>query len=169
VTPFQDETYCVQKFENAWQFLKFYMDQSIEEWREWARDGFSSESAQRFPQGRGAVPLGSLWKGDTLRYVEARIVVYAPLYARCVLEHASEALEYLRALYKKGPLALFDYDGYAHRTAGLTLQDVIYNTRRKMGHAFVLAGLIEGDHFWETKYDVCKEHATSVPRLREIL
>ena len=33
-----------------------------------------------------------------------------------------------------------------------------------MGHSFVLAGLIQGDRFWETEYDRDLETETSVPR-----
>lgn len=51
-------------------------------WYEWAQKGFSNSSAVRFPKGKGASPLFSLWKGEKLGYVEARKKIYAP-FIRC--------------------------------------------------------------------------------------
>lgn len=42
------------------------------------------------------------------------------------------------------PLVLWDFDGYDHQALGISLAEVIEDPRRKMGHAFVLAMLLEG-------------------------
>ena len=63
-------------------------------------------------------------------------------------------------MYEAGEkLALFDFDGYSiFDTAlsrsdgynhGLNLKDVLHNEKKKMGHSFILIGLITGDRFWE--------------------
>jgi len=146
-----------KNMENAWQYLKVYADQVDpntneinDNWYEWAQKGFSNPSAVRFPKGKGARPLFSLWKGEKLSYVEARKKVYAPLYAECVENYAANELAILRRMYEAGEkLALFDFDGYAHYKHNLSLKDVLHNEKKKMGHSFVIMGLIIGDRFWE--------------------
>jgi hypothetical protein len=49
---------------------------------------------------------------------------------------------------EKGNIALWDFDGYDFYLHG-RLSDVIYNEKLKMGHAFVLTGLLTGNKFWE--------------------
>jgi hypothetical protein len=118
--------------------------------------------------GAGAVPLCSLLRGERLGYVEARLRIYAPLYAECVEKYESETLDELRELRSSGKdIALFDFDGYDHVFNAQTLTDVMYNTRRKMGHAFVLAALITGDRPWDGHpYDASREHSTPIKRAR---
>ncbi len=66
-------------------------------------------------------------------------------------------------MYEAGEkLALFDFDGdsifdtalsrsdgYSIFDHGLSLKDVLHNEKKKMGHSFILIGLITGDRFWE--------------------
>lgn len=50
-------------------------------------------------------------------------------------------------MYEAGEkLALFDFDGYSIEDS---LKDVLHNEKKKMGHSFILIGLITGDRFWE--------------------
>lgn len=37
---------------------------------------------------------------------------------------------------------LIDFDGYDHYELGMTLKDVLNNSNRSMGHAFVLAAML---------------------------
>jgi hypothetical protein len=39
---------------------------------------------------------------------------------------------------------LWDFDGYNHKALNLTYTQVINDSNRKMGHAFVIAMLLDG-------------------------
>lgn len=168
VDPFGDgQTYTSRTFENAWQYLKLYAQhqEDVRAYLEWARRGWASPRAHRFPMGKGAQPLCSLWKGARLGYIEARFNIYAPLYEYCVETYQAPVLKRLQDLYHQGKtIALFDFDGYHHVHNKMTLRDVIYNSHRKMGHGFVLAGLITGEKPWREPYDPAKQHKTPVKR-----
>jgi hypothetical protein len=43
-----------------------------------------------------------------------------------------------------GEVAFWDFDGYDHVSLGMSLADVLHCEERKMGHAFVLAMMLEG-------------------------
>lgn len=98
----------------------------------------------RYPMGRGARPLYSWWDGKKLGYIEARKRIYVPLYAEAVVR--TSGWKRLSALYDTEPLlVLRDFDGYDHAPLGMSLQNVLRDPTRKMGHAFVLAMLLSGD------------------------
>ena len=63
-------------------------------------------------------------------------------------------------------IALFDYDGYYHYGKNMSLEDVIYNSKKKMGHSFILLGMLTDNYFWKEKFDEKKIKLVSVPRLR---
>ena len=93
--------------------------------------------------GKGGIPEYSYWNGDKLGYIQARKKIYAPIYAELVAKTVSYGL--LSSLYADGTnLILRDYDAYDHIKMGMTLVNVINNPDRKMGHAFVLAMMLEG-------------------------
>lgn len=177
VTPLDVPTQC-HRMENAWQYSKVYADQVGEarrpthEWTDWSNQGFANPDAVRFPRGKGAKPLYSLHCGEPHGYVQARAIIYAPLYSTCVRTHAAESYEKLKNMVARGDkVVLFDYDGHAKHLAGLTLRQVLHNTRRKMGHSFVLRGMVAADlaqqaPYWETPPTRKEIHATSVPRWR---
>lgn len=139
--------------ENAWQHAKLYPEHAdvvrgqyrpnAEYWR-WARDGWANPRAVRYPFGKARVPLGAWWNGRLLNYVDSRRFIYCPLYAE-VVRH-TWAFAKLRSIVEStsGTVWLRDFDGYDHVDLGMSLVDVLYNERRKMGHAFVLAGLLKG-------------------------
>lgn len=149
--------------ENAWQYSKVYKqhigsDGNLsQEWWKWSESGFTNSKAVRFPMGRGAIPEYSLWfnpetkQYERLGYIDARKKLYAPLYAEAVGK--TEAFKYLSQIYQecvqKGiPLSLVDFDGWDHLGQGYELEEVINLTKPKMGHAFILAGLLENRRFW---------------------
>lgn len=144
--------------ENAWQFSKLYArhadpngEPTTEYWR-WAVAGWLDEKAHRYPMGKGARPLCSLWDGEHLGYVEARKRIYAPLYARAVVRtaafaqlqqiFATKTSEQLSA--ERFTLYLRDYDGYDHVAQERSIRDILNDPTRKMGHAFVLWMLLTG-------------------------
>jgi len=147
--------YRSKNVENAWQYSKVYpkyADENgpTEAYFEWANMGWSSTRAFRYPMGKGAKPLYSFWDGEKLGYVAARKKIYAPLYARCVEQ--TEAYKTLKELYEKnGVICLWDYDAYLHRDLGMSYKDVVNCETRKMGHAFVLAMMLENERAWELK------------------
>jgi hypothetical protein len=92
-----------------------------------------------------------------LNYIEARKKIYAPLYAKYVEQ--TDAYKKLNDIYlkycagenngkQKRPMALLDFDGWDYLGQGYQLEQVIDMEKPKMGHAFVLAGLLENNLFW---------------------
>jgi len=138
--------------ENAWQYAKVYGrhvkdGEPVPEYFEWAKQGWDNPRAVRYPMGKGAVPQYSYWAGKKLGYVEARKIIYYPLYERAARN--SGAFDKLKEKYEElnksfRDLWLWDFDGFNHREFGMTLQDVVNRPERKMGHAFVLAGMLTG-------------------------
>jgi hypothetical protein len=138
--------YVSLKMENGWQRAKVYAqhvgpDGPNEAYWAWAQEGWANARAIRYPMGRNARPLYSWWDGEKLSYIEARKRIYLPLYRDAVA--GTEAFAQLQAEYKKGPLVLWDFDGYRYNDFGMSLADVLYNDGKKMGHAFVLAMMLE--------------------------
>lgn len=138
-----------QNVENAWQFAKvyeYYTDQNgnpDERYFKWAKDGWADKRAHRYPMGKGVSPLYSYWDGEKLTYVEARKKIYIPLYSQAVKK--TPAFAQLKKMSQGDiDLYLWDFDGYNHKACKLTLDQVINNPKRKMGHAFVLTMLLEG-------------------------
>lgn len=133
--------------ENAWQYAKVYADHvgvdgapNAAYWA-WAREGWGRDQAVRYPRGKGARPEYSWWAGQRLDYVQARQQVYWPLYRDAVARTAGFAR--LKALYEAGQaLVLFDFDGFDHDARGQSLGDVLLQTLRPMGHAFVLKAML---------------------------
>jgi hypothetical protein len=147
--------YTSQTFESSWQFCKLYAIHADADgnptpaYFEWARAGWNNPVAVRFPMGRGAKPLYSLWEGEKLGYVEARKKIYCQLYSTYVEE--TPAWEQLVEVYNmclrtNAKLYLRDFDGYDKRDQ--TYEQVLNNPNKKMGHAFVLAMKLEGKECW---------------------
>ena len=132
--------------ENAWQYAKVY-PQHLDPWGDptptyftWAAEGWRNPSAVRYPMGKGARPEYSWWAGERLAYIEARKRIYIPLYAKAVAHTA--AFQQLLATYRsRGEVTLWDFDGYDRGSRSLL--DVVNDPVRTMGHAFVLALLLE--------------------------
>jgi hypothetical protein len=148
-----------QNVENAWQYSKVYPSHvdadgnPSQAWEQWRNEGFARFRADRYPMGKGAVPLYSWWDGKKLSYIEARQEIYIPIYAAAVRE--TQAFKWLEKHYNllcdehlslsdDDHLYLWDFDGYDHRKLGMSYSDVVLCESRKMGHAFVLAMMLEG-------------------------
>lgn len=143
-----------RNFENAWQYAKVYQchaddtGQPTPEYWTWAEEGWANPKAVRYPMGRGAKPLYSLWNQERLGYIEARKRIYAPLYAKLVQE--TDSFQRLKDLVDSSELVVLrDFDGYDHEAMGLTLSEVLNLPSRKMGHAFVLKMLLTADECLE--------------------
>ena len=148
--PLYEGAVCPQatNLENAWQFSKVYpvhMDannEPTEEYFAWAKAGWEDPKGHRYPMGKGKNPAYSLWAGEKLGYIDARKKIYIPLFARAVA--ASPAYARLLDLYKRNDnITLWDFDGYDHRSLKMTMKEVVNNDKRAMGHAFVIAHLLE--------------------------
>lgn len=135
--------------ENSWQFCKVYAEhindgEPTEEYWKWAKSGWQSKKGIRYPMGKGAKPEYSLWDGQKLGYIEARKMIYVPLYYTAVKD--TEAYKKLKEIYKNGRMIyLWDFDGYDYEELGMSLIDVLNCPDRTMGHAFVLARMLELD------------------------
>lgn len=134
--------------ENGWQYTKVYEyycednGEVGERYFNWAQDGWSTVRAHRYPMGKGVKPLYSYWDGEKLSYIEARKKIYIPLYSKLV--QATSAFDKLKHLYDSGQtIYLWDFDGYDHKSLGMSYQDVVNNPNLSMGHAFIIAALIE--------------------------
>lgn len=142
--------HCV---ENAWQFAKVYKEhvdryeRPSKAYWQWARQGWLDDArAHRYPMGKGRKPLYSFWNGQMLDYVTARKRIYVPLYREAVLR--SPGFPLIVAAYREAEsvgrdLWLWDFDGYDHVQQKMTLKAVLNNPRRSMGHAFVIAMMLE--------------------------
>jgi hypothetical protein len=130
--------------ENAWQFSKLYPQHERDGYWPWALAGWDSPCGVRYPMGKGARPLHSLWAGDQLDYVTARKRIYIPLYVQAVRFHRLDLFLALCELARNADFALTDFDAYDHRALGYSWDAVINDPGRKMGHGFVLAMMIEG-------------------------
>lgn len=131
--------------ENAWQYSKVYEKHATDGepndgyWN-WAYSGWNSSKGERYPMGKGAKPLYSLWNGEKLNYIEARRKIYIPVYSEAARK--SEAYKQLKDLYDSGEnLVMWDFDGYE---TNLEMEEIINNTKHSMGHAFVLKWMLEG-------------------------
>lgn len=140
--------FTAKNVENAWQYSKVYPEHVYPDgtvstsYMTWAINGWNQTRAERYPMGKGAKPLFSLWNGERLDYIEARKKIYAPLYGKAALNTKEFAI--LLQWYEEGKnIALVDFDGYDYSSLGMTLHDVANDPTRKMGHAFVLAMLLE--------------------------
>jgi hypothetical protein len=140
--------YVAQNVENAWQFSKVYAEHVGSDGKpspayfEWAKQGWMDTKAHRYPMGKGVKPSFSYWDGQQLTYVEARKKIYIPTYSAAVRE--SQAFKQLRSLYSvMEDIVLWDFDGYDHRSLGMTYEDVVNSNDRKCGHGFVLAMMLE--------------------------
>jgi len=149
VGPVQANGVTCLNVENAWQFSKVYKDQVDEDdnptdaYIEWRDDGYKDSWAHRYPKGKGNIPLYSWWDENKLGYIEARKKIYIPLYGNAV--KPTETFQRLVDEYQKyGELVLQDFDAYDHRKLGMGWKAVVNNPDRKMGHAFVLALMLEG-------------------------
>lgn len=147
--------HVAENVENAWQYSKAYDPQHFTngkfdraKWLAWASEGWKARRAHRYPMGRGAAPAFSVWGDETYFYTEARARIYVPLYARAV--RRTEAFRNLQTMYADGDtIYLRDFDGYDREEDGSSLIQVMTNPRKKMGHAFVLAMMLEwGEFFW---------------------
>lgn len=92
-------------------------------------------------------PLYAYWKINgkyvKLDYIQARKQIYIPLYASQIIK--TKTFEQLQKAYAdKKDIILYDFDAYDHIAANMTYADVINNPHRRMGHAFVIAMLLDG-------------------------
>lgn len=138
-----------ENVENAWQFTKVYSEHvdfkgeiKLKEYMKWATKGWEDTYAHRYPMGKGRAPLYSWWDGEKLSYVEARKKIYAPIYSQAVIQ--TDAFKRLKEMYhNEEPFVLVDFDGYDYIREGKTLKEVMNDPHKKMGHAFVLAMLLQ--------------------------
>jgi hypothetical protein len=140
--------HIAKNVENGWQYSKVYKEHVDENgepsqaYFNWAKLGWRDIRAHRYPMGKGAIPEYSYWDGQKLGYVDARKKIYAPLYIRAVAK--SRALKILIEKHKRcTDICLWDFDAYDHRALGMDYRDVLNDSTRKMGHAFILAMLLE--------------------------
>lgn len=147
--------------ENLWQYAKLYAEHAdadgepTEAYYEWAGRGWLSPRAVRYPMGKGAKPLCSLWSGRRLSYVEARLAIYVPQYAAAVAKTAG--WRRLQELHSHGDVALWDFDGY---TSDRSFRECAADESRPLGHAFVLAAMLTGELDAELMTRAVQEAAT---------
>lgn len=145
--------YTSVNIENAWQYSKVYGyyledDDSVgERYFKWAKEGWLKTKADRYPMGRDAKPLYSYWNGEKLDYVTARHKIYIPLYSSAVKK--TNAFSVLQKEYEKcernnQTLYLQDFDAHNLKRSLFEYEDLWNNSKIKVGHAYVLAMLLEG-------------------------
>lgn len=142
-----------RKVENGWQYSKVYADfldgngDVAPSYWTWAKQGWDAWRAERYPMGKGSKPEFALWQGERLGYIESRKRIFMKLYASTVAKSAAfDTLQqkYQEALNTGQDLILLDFDAYDHVGMGMSYDDVMNNPAKTMGHAFILAMLLEG-------------------------
>ncbi len=139
--------------ENGWQFSKVYYnhvdsdDNPNVDYFNWAQAGWTCPKANRYPMGKGAKPLFSYWAGEKLSYTEARQKIYIPLYSGAVGK--TQAFEKLKKVYEEclsngQILHLIDFDAHNLTPGTFEYLDLWNNANIKVGHAYVLAMMLEG-------------------------
>ena len=140
--------YVSNNVENGWQFSKcfdYYLDNGEpgERYFKWAQDGWNSKRANRYPMGKGVAPLYSYWDGEKLSYIEARKKIYIPLYSNAVKNTlAFKCLQAAHEDYKD--IYLQDFDAHNLEPGSFKYEDLWNNSNIKVGHAYVLAMMLEG-------------------------
>lgn len=146
-------SYSAYNVENGWQYSKVYYnhvdadDNPTADYFKWADAGWRSIKANRYPMGKGSKPLYSFWDGDKLGYIEARQRIYIPLYSEAVKK--TYAFKKLKEIYyemksKSKLLYLLDFDSHNLPPKTFEYKDLWNNPNIKMGHAYVLAMMLEG-------------------------
>lgn len=143
------DDYEAKNVENAWQFCKVYKEHldvdgnPSDKYFEWAKKGWQDTFAHRYPMGKGAIPEYSWWNGKKLSYIEARKQIYIPLYANAVKN--TEAFSELKELSQSNvDIWLKDFDAHNLQPGTFTYEELWNNPKIKVGHAYVLAMLLEG-------------------------
>lgn len=141
--------YVSQNVENAWQYSKCFvnhLDENNEPGKtyfEWAQKGWSKRVADRYPMGRGAKPLYSLWDGEKLSYIEARRKIYIPIYSNAVRN--TIAFQKLKETFESTDfLILQDFDAHNIDVVNYDINKLIDNENIKVGHGYVLAMMLLG-------------------------
>lgn len=141
-----------KRMENAWQYAKVYNGMIDEKgnpntiYAKFRNKGFELDKAKRYPMGKDLKPLYSYWKVRDkyfkLNYIQARKLIYIPLYAKAVVktEAFAKLVEYKNNGYN---IALSDFDGYNNFNYNMNYKQVINNEQKIMGHSFVIAMLLE--------------------------
>lgn len=141
--------YVSKNMENCWQYSKVYeyyleSDGNIgERYFKWTQDGWNTVKAHRYPMGKEARPLYSYWDGEILNYIEARKKIYIPLYSLAVKK--TYAFQKLKIMHQEGgDLYLWDFDAHGLQPGTFDYWELYNNSKVKIGHAYVLAMLLEG-------------------------
>ena len=148
--------YYANIVENAWQYSKVYeehldgYDITDKYWK-WATNGWSKNYGERYPMGKGAKSLFSLWDGKRLGKVEARKEIYIPIYTRALEQ--SEAFKGLLEVCEVAnstntDIYLLDFDGFNHIKANISIEKIIDNPDKSLGHSFVIWNVLK------TKYNL---------------
>jgi hypothetical protein len=153
LSPFLLPAPPAKNLENLWQFSKVYKKHIMPidgypdaSWYKWRDVGYANPKAVRYPMGKGAIPEFTYWNDSKLGYIDARKQLYATEYTKNVVK--TDSFKRLYELFTNGTeISLRDYDGYDYQPLGMSLKEVINNPNRKMGHAFVLAMILEGELF----------------------
>tara|TARA_Y100000034_G_scaffold134574_1_gene203373 strand:+ start:758 stop:1099 length:342 start_codon:yes stop_codon:yes gene_type:complete len=100
------------------------------------------QKSPSIPNGEGNSSGVSYWLGNKLSYIEARKAIYIPLYSSAVAK--TSAFRMLKDFYETaGEVWLWDFDGYDHVDMDKSHDQVVNDPNMKMGHAFVLAMLLD--------------------------
>ena len=147
------DNYTSINVENAWQYSKVYahldhIDDNgnpTASYFKWAQNGWNSVKADRYPMGKGVFPKFSYWAGEKLGYVDARKKIYIPLYSEAVKKTFAfkKLLEIYKQMPKEQTLYLKDFDAHSLTPGTFDYWDLWNNPNIKVGHAYVLAMLLE--------------------------
>lgn len=136
--------------ENAYQFCGCYSehigddDYPNSSYYEWAKKGWQTNKAIKYPFGAWSKPLFYWWDNKKLSHFEAQNQIFIPLYKKAI--EKTSIFKRLQEIYEnsKQDIYLIDFEGYNHRYLGLTWDQVVNNPDVPVGQGFVLAMMLEG-------------------------
>lgn len=143
----------VKRFENLWQFSKVWpsdIDKETglpnKEWYFRRYEGWKSDKGVRYVK-KGSKPIYSFWAGQKLSYIEARRIIYCPIYE--ALARRTNAFKKLKSMFDAGyKIQILGYDGYDVKVPD-DLHKCFLDESRPFGHELVLACMLVDVYPWK--------------------
>ena len=137
--PLQLYGYDIMTVENGWQYSRIYESHSnFDEWDKWRREGYALERGNRYPMGKGAIPVCSYItkKLGKMDWVESRKKIYLPLYFQKLERFCWSEIKQCIDIIENNPLVyIWDFD-VSNNFA--SFDEALNNTTKSLGHGYLL-------------------------------
>lgn len=143
-----------RNFENLWQYSKVYDEHLVsdgqllcgelsEDWYKFHLKGAATDRGVRYPMGKGAKAVFSIWGNLRLSYIPARKQIYVPEYSKLLLA-CPKYRKLLKQFNSGANIVIRDYDTYDALSAYKDKSQhpflhALNNPDKKFGHGFCIA------------------------------